>query len=65
MEKIEWTTVRVLANEKVRLQRLTRRKANIEDRTVTEGELATIAIAAYCRKEEKRLGIKDENLAKA
>jgi hypothetical protein len=56
----KWSTVRCLTTYKLRLQKLVRRKADREDRHVTESELANQAIASYCRKEEKKLGMQED-----
>ena len=55
--KKKWSTVRISMLLKLRLQTVMRKKADREDRLVTERELATHAITTYCRKEEKKLGI--------
>jgi hypothetical protein len=51
-------SIRVYRNTKKRLQKVVREKAVIEDRVIKEVELANKAIASYCTKEEKKLGIK-------
>jgi hypothetical protein len=51
------TTVRIAGKVKKRLQKVARRKADVEEREVTEQELVNVAVDALCAKEEKKLGI--------
>jgi hypothetical protein len=51
------TTVRIWTDPKKRLQDVVREKAARERRDVTEIELVSMAVDAFCKKEEKRLGI--------
>jgi uncharacterized hydantoinase/oxoprolinase family protein len=51
------TTVRIWRKPKERLQNVVREKSAKEKREVTEMELASAAIEAYCTKEERKLGI--------
>jgi len=57
-KKRKHASIRVYTNTKMRLQKVVRKKADIEDRVIKEVELANKAIATYCKKEEKKLGIK-------
>jgi hypothetical protein len=53
----KWSTVRVPMTEKLRLQKIVRKKSDLEDRTISECELVTRAVATLCTKEERKLGI--------
>ena len=53
----ESTTVRIWTDQKKRVQKLSRKKTDREDREVTECEIVSAAVDAYCAKEEKKLGI--------
>jgi hypothetical protein len=50
-------TVRIWPEPKERLQKVQRKMADRESRDVTEAELVSKAVEAYCTKEERKLGI--------
>jgi hypothetical protein len=50
-------TVRIWPEPKERLQKVQRRMADKEGREVTEAELVSKAVAAFCKREEPKLGI--------
>lgn len=59
------TTVRIYEEKKARLQKVARRKADQEDREVTEIELVDKALTDFLAHEEPKLGIKPKKTIKA
>lgn len=53
----KYESVRIRPKQKEQLVKVMLEKALKEKRRVTEVELASSAIAAYCKKEERKLGI--------
>jgi predicted DNA-binding protein len=53
----KYESVRMRPETKERLEKVMHEKSLKEKRRVTELELASAAIEAYCAKEEKKLGI--------
>lgn len=51
------TTVRIYENTKGRLQKVVRRRSDLEERDVTEVELADQALSKFLENEERRLGM--------
>lgn len=51
------TTVRIYERMKERLQKVAYKKTGHEGRPVTEVELVNEAVEAFCKKEERKLGI--------
>lgn len=51
------STVRIWSEPKERLQKVVEAKAKKERRLVSEAELVSKAVEAFCDKEEKKLGL--------
>lgn len=54
---VSGSTVRIWNEPKERLQKVRERKEKKERRPVSEAELVSKAVEAYCTKEERKLGI--------
>lgn len=56
-KSVTGTTVRIWNEPKKRLQKVRIKRQDKEGRPVSEAELVSKAVEAYCTKEERKLGI--------